>query len=71
MEQLQQFTLDHVADSLARHADRPKLSGRTRCANVECDALISSARQEIGAQLCLDCQQQEEQEAKRGRRACL
>lgn len=60
MERVQQFTADHVADSLARHADRERLPGRSTCANLDCGEAISPTRQQLGAQLCMDCLKAEE-----------
>lgn len=56
MDQLQQHTADHVADSLKAHAERPRPAGRTTCANLDCREPIVAARTALGAQLCMDCQ---------------
>jgi RNA polymerase-binding transcription factor DksA len=60
MDHVQSFNDDHTADALARHADRPRLKGRSHCANIECGEPIGDARQALGAQLCLPCQKAEE-----------
>jgi hypothetical protein len=63
MDQIQSFNDDHTADSLRRHADREKPVGRMHCANVDCREPIFQARRDLGAQLCLACQQEEEARA--------
>lgn len=68
MDHVQQLTDDLAADALKRHRQRAKTQGRTHCANLECGEPISQLRQQAGAQLCLDCQREEE-EAERQRHA--
>jgi RNA polymerase-binding transcription factor DksA len=63
MDAVQSFNDEHTEDSLRRHADRPRLKGRSHCANVDCGEPIGDARQALGAQLCLPCQHAEESKA--------
>jgi hypothetical protein len=63
MDQVQAFNDDHTADALQRHADRPKRVGLTHCAIGDCREPIMDARRELGAQLCLACQHEEEARA--------
>lgn len=63
MDHVQQLTDDLAADALKRHRQRAKTQGRTHCANLECGEPISQLRQQAGAQLCLDCQREEERQA--------
>lgn len=37
--------------------------GRTHCANADCGEPIAPVRQQMGAQLCIDCQRANEQRA--------
>lgn len=60
MDAVQSFNDAHAEDALKRHAGRPQLKGRSHCANVDCGEPIGDARQALGAQLCLPCQQAEE-----------
>ena len=60
MDAVQTFNEEHTADALQRHAQRKVLRGRSHCANLDCDEPISTARQEMGAQLCLGCQREVE-----------
>ncbi|EIL99129.1 hypothetical protein [Rhodanobacter thiooxydans] len=48
-------------------AARPmQATGRTHCANAECGEPIVQVRQQMGAQLCIDCQRAVE----RGAQSC-
>lgn len=60
MDRLQEADAAHNDDSMRRHADRVTAPGRATCANMDCEEGISAARQQLGAQLCLDCQKAEE-----------
>jgi RNA polymerase-binding transcription factor DksA len=60
MDHVQSFNDEHTADALSRHASRPRLVGRTHCANLDCGEPIGDARTALGAQLCLPCQKAEE-----------
>lgn len=44
-------------------ARKPAPPGRVTCANLACGEPITPVRQQLGAQLCLDCQQRAEREA--------
>ena len=46
-------------------ARKPAAAGRTTCANLTCGEPITPVRRQMGAQLCLDCQQRLEREAQR------
>ena len=63
MERVQQLAIDHAQDALKRHADRPQQLGRRACANLDCQEPITSQRQALGAQLCIDCQRADEAQA--------
>lgn len=47
----------------ALSARRPAKAGRECCANQDCGEPIAPFRQQLGAQLCLDCQRAAEREA--------
>jgi hypothetical protein len=51
----QQEEIDHA---LAARAGKP--SGRAHCANLDCGEAITPIRQQMGAQLCIDCQRASE-----------
>jgi RNA polymerase-binding transcription factor DksA len=51
-----------LEDALAHHARRAKPAGRETCANLDCEAPIAPMRQEMGAQLCIDCAREEERQ---------
>lgn len=53
-----------LSGALAHHARRPRAAGRATCANLDCAAPIASLRQQIGAQLCIDCANEEEARAR-------
>lgn len=63
MDGAQDYNEAHNADALQRHAARPRLVGRTHCANMECGEPIGDGRRALGAQLCLPCQEAEEASA--------
>ena len=63
MDRVQQLAEDHAADALKRHADRPQTAGRRMCANIDCGEPISDYRRQLGATLCLACQNGEEARA--------
>lgn len=63
MDHLQEAEVARNADALRRHADRTKVVGRAECANIDCAEPISAQRQQLGAQLCIDCQKAEEAQA--------
>jgi RNA polymerase-binding transcription factor DksA len=44
-------------------ARRQPVAGRAHCANADCGEPISKVRQQMGAQLCIDCQRDREQRA--------
>lgn len=50
--------IDHALAARPPHAD-----GRTHCANADCGEPIAPVRQQMGAQLCIDCQRASEQRA--------
>jgi RNA polymerase-binding transcription factor DksA len=58
----QQEEIDHA---LAARVSRTE-NGRTHCANADCGEPIASVRQQMGAQLCIDCQRAVE----RGAQSC-
>lgn len=60
MDAVQQYAADHTADALAQHARRPVVQGRTHCAQQDCGEPIAPERTSLGAQLCLDCQHEQE-----------
>lgn len=63
MDRLQEAEAAHNDDSLRRHADRKQAVGRAECANLYCGEPIAPARQQLGAQLCLECQKADEAQA--------
>lgn len=60
MDQVQDFNDAHVADSLKRHASRPREIGRTQCERLDCREPIAAVRTVLGAQLCEECQEEED-----------
>lgn len=60
MDKLQTFNDEHTADAIRRHAERKQPVGRTHCANVDCREPIFDARRLLGAQLCMECQREED-----------
>lgn len=60
----QQRQQDDIEHALA--ARRVQAAGREDC--DECGAAISALRQQLGAQLCLDCQSRAELQAKQWNR---
>lgn len=62
----QQDDIDHA---LAGRA--PKPAGRSICANLDCGEPIASVRQQMGAQLCIECQRDAEREAQRCARGAV
>jgi len=60
MDRVQQHAQDLNSDALAEHARRPVVQGRTHCAQQDCGEPIAPARMALGAQLCLDCQHEQE-----------
>lgn len=60
MDRMQAFNEDHTADALKRHAARKVAAGRMHCVVSDCGEPISDARRDMGAQLCLACQKEEE-----------
>lgn len=66
MDRVQQHTQDLVDDAMRAREVKPKLPGRDTCANLDCELDISPQRKAMGAQLCIDCQRDEELAAKHG-----
>lgn len=60
MDAVQQQALDAIEDALHRHQARPVIAGRSSCANLDCGEPIHSARTALGAQLCLECQREQD-----------
>lgn len=60
MDAVQQQALDAAEDALLRHQARPAPAGRTSCANLDCGESIHPARTALGAQLCLECQHEQD-----------
>ncbi len=60
MDRVQQHNQDLASDALAKHARRVVQAGRTDCANHDCREPIHATRTALGAQLCLDCQTEED-----------
>ena len=60
MDAVQQHAIDATEDVLRRHHARPVMAGRTHCAILDCGEAINAARTALGAQLCLECQHEEE-----------
>lgn len=60
MDRVQALVEAQAEDALKRHTQRPRIEGRTHCANAECDAAIHPVRHASGAQLCIDCQADDE-----------
>jgi len=54
-QQRQQDEVDHALQARA-----PAPPGRTHCANMDCGEPILPVRQQMGAQLCIDCQRASE-----------
>lgn len=53
-------------------AARPApVAGRSTCANLDCNFPVSLVRQKMGAQLCIACQRDAEQEAQRCARGAV
>lgn len=68
MDRNQEYTEAFAADALANHKGRLQQSvGRTTCANLDCGDDIHPARTALGAQLCIECQREEEAAAHPGR----
>lgn len=63
MDHLQDAEAARNDDALRHHADRTRPVGRAECANIDCGEPISAQRQQLGAQLCLECQKVEEAQA--------
>ena len=63
MDQVQQHVDDMASDALSRHAARPRTQGRTHCAVADCQEPIAAERTALGAQLCMECQQDEDSRA--------
>lgn len=60
MDSIQDLVLREQDDSLARiERDRVRQTGLAECAR--CDESISALRQGLGARLCLECQDEDEQ----------
>jgi len=59
-DRVQQMEARQLDNALAHHARRPRPSGRATCANVDCDGEIAPLRQQMSAQLCIDCAREEE-----------
>ncbi len=60
MDAVQQQALDAAEDALLRHQARAVPPGRTTCANLDCGEPIHAARTALGAQLCLECQHEQD-----------
>ena len=60
MDHVQQHVEDSASDALRRHADRPRTQGRMDCAVADCREPITPERTALGAQLCMECQQEAE-----------
>lgn len=63
MDRVQQHTQDLTADALAAHSRRRVVVGRTHCINLDCGEAIASARTQMGAMRCIDCQRGHEARA--------
>lgn len=63
----QQEAIDHAL--AARQTQ--SVPGRTHCAKAACGEAIVPVRQQMGAQLCIDCQRDAEQEARSWARAAV
>lgn len=71
MDRVQAMSDRHTENALRTHASRVRTVAATHCQNLDCAEPIASARQALGARLCLDCQQEEEAHAahfRQGRR---
>ncbi len=66
MDRVQQHAQDMVDDAMRARDGKSQLPGRDTCASLDCELDISPQRKAIGAQLCIDCQRDEEAAAKRG-----
>ena len=60
MDRVQQHADDLASDALAKHASRVVQAGRSNCANHDCGEPIHPERTALGAQLCMDCQIEED-----------
>ena len=60
MDAAQQLAGDLAEDAVRQHATRPCLVGRSTCANLDCGEAISAKRASLGAQLCFECQVEDE-----------
>lgn len=58
----------HIAAALQLHSTRHREPGRSMCANLDCGEPISDYRRQCGAQLCVACQNAEEQQARHFRK---
>lgn len=67
-DRVQLMEARQLANALDRHAHRKQSAGRVTCANLDCGAAIAPLRQQIGAQLCIDCARAEEAQAQHMRR---
>ena len=63
MDHVQAMNDRHTENALRTHARRERTEATTHCQNLDCAEPIASARQALGARLCLDCQQGEEAQA--------
>jgi hypothetical protein len=61
IELAQQRQMDEVAHALVARPV-PAQPGRAHCANLDCGEPIAPVRQQMGAQLCIDCQRDAERE---------
>lgn len=68
LDAVQEHVEAQTQASLQAHLQRKTAQGRTTCANLDCGEGIHPMRTDMGAQLCIDCQREEEATAKlRGR----
>lgn len=56
---------EEIEQALQAHASKPVRVGRDVCAVTGCGEPISAMRKSMGAQLCIDCQQDAERSAQR------
>ena len=63
MDAIQRQAEQLAEDAVHQHAQRPRLAGRTSCANLDCGEPIAPERSALGAQLCFECQLEEEARA--------
>ncbi len=68
MDRVQAQTEAHLDNVLEHRARRPVAVGRTHCEDVECREPIAPLRVALGAQLCVECAQVEEQRNAQHRR---